>query len=81
MKLITGWTRLGVLVNGDEVELREADEVGADEEPELLALLFALLAVPRVALVLHPHPQLVHLAKVHQDKVDRVPHLEGVKGT
>ena len=53
----------------------EPDEVGADENPEFEPLPLLLLPLPGVALVLHPHPQLVHLRKVELDEVDRVLNL------
>ena len=56
----------------DGVEFGETDEIGADEQTELAALLLAPIAVSRVALMLHPHPQLVHLREVGQDELDRV---------
>lgn len=54
------------------VKFRKAGQVGADQDLELAPLLLALRSIPRVALVLHPYPQLVHLRKVEQDKIDRV---------
>ena len=62
----------------DVVELREPDQVGADQDPELHALAFPPLSLAAVALVLHPDPQLVHLGEVQEDVVDRVLNLEPI---
>ena len=62
----------------DVVELREADEVGAHQDPELEPLLLLPALLPGVTLVLHANPQLVHLGKVQQDEVDRVVNLKRV---
>ena len=62
----------------DVVELREPDQVGADQDPELHALAFPPLPLAAVALVLHPDPQLVHLGEVQLNEVDRVFNLESV---
>ena len=67
-----GQHQRAVRVHVDRVELREAHQVGADEQAELAALLFALLLLTRVALILHAHPELVHLGEVEQDEVNRV---------
>lgn len=58
----------------ERLELRQAHEVHADEEPEVAPLPLATLEFARVAQVLHAHPQLVHLAEVQQHKLDRVRH-------
>lgn len=65
-------THLFVLVHIDPLQLTEADQVGAHQDPQLLPLLLPLLPVSAVALVLHPHPQLVHFCKVEQDEVHGV---------
>ena len=44
------------------------------DERRAPAFLLALLAIARVALVLHSNPQLVHLGEVEVDEVDRVLH-------
>ena len=64
---------LAIFVQRDGFNFREAHEVGADEELELVPLLFPLFPVPRVALVLHSHPQFVHLGKVYENKVHTLP--------
>ena len=56
----------------DALQLTEAYEVGAHQDPQLASLLLASLAIPGVSLVLHSHPQLVHLREVQQDEVDGV---------
>ena len=61
-----------VLVNVDRLELTKSDEVGADEDTQLTAFLFTFLAVTSVTLMLHAHPQLVHLGKVELDEVNGV---------
>ena len=63
---------LPVVVEVDALELAEAHEVGAHQDAQLAPLLLALHLVARVALVLHAHPQLVHLGEVQVDEVDRV---------
>ncbi|KAG7147093.1 hypothetical protein HYQ46_004095 [Verticillium longisporum] len=60
------------LVRLEVDELAQAHNVAADEQLQLLALPRPLLPLARVALVLEAHPQLVHLDKVGEDKVDRV---------
>lgn len=50
-------------------QLTEANQVCSHEDPQLLPLPLPLLPVPTVALVLHSHPQLVHLSKVQQHKI------------
>ena len=52
----------------DGVELRETDKVRPDEDPQLESLLLSPLLLPRVTLVLHTNPQLVHLGKVVKDE-------------
>ena len=61
-----------ILVDVDTLELAEPDEVGSHQDAELLPLTLPLLPVPGVALVLHAHPQLVHLREVEGDEVHRV---------
>lgn len=68
---------LFVLVHVDALQLAEANQVGAHQDPQLLSLLLPLLSVPAVALVLHPHPQLVHFSKVQENKVDGVVDFAG----
>lgn len=53
-------------------QLTEPDQIAAYKQLQLLALFGPLLALPRVALVLQTHPQLVHLDEVCQDETDRV---------
>jgi len=61
---------IGAQVN--TFELAQTLEVGADEDTELATLLLAAFALAGEALVLHADPELVHLDKVGQDKLDRV---------
>lgn len=61
-----------VHVEVDAVELGEADEVRTDEDSEVAALHFALVAVAGVALVLETDPEFVHLDKVCEDKGYRI---------
>lgn len=68
---------LFVFLDVDALELAESDEVGTDEDAQLLSLLLSLLTVTTVALVLHSHPQLIHLGEVQQDKVDGVVDVAG----
>ena len=56
----------------DRLQLTEPDQVCPDKDPQLHPLPLSSLPLPAVALVLHSHPQLVHLGKVEQDKVDAV---------
>ena len=67
-------TNLLVFVHVDALELAEPHEVGADEDAQLAALLLSALSVARMALVLHAHPQFVHLREVEQNEVDGVVH-------
>mmetsp|Transcript_47733 Transcript_47733/g.110644 ORF Transcript_47733/g.110644 Transcript_47733/m.110644 type:complete len:266 (-) Transcript_47733:215-1012(-) len=69
-----GQHRLGVNLERHPLERREADEVGADKDAQLRALALAPLALPHGPLVLHAHPQLVHLAEVGEDERDGVAH-------
>ena len=57
-------------VNG--VKLGETDKVCPDEDPQLESLFLSPLPLPRVALVLHADPKLVHLGKVVKDERDGV---------
>jgi len=57
-------------------QLRKSDQVGTNENPELLPFPLSSLRLPGVTLVLHSHPQLVHLGEVHQNEVDRISHLK-----
>lgn len=50
-------------------QLTEANQVCSHEDPQLLPLPLSLLPVPTVALMLHSHPQFVHLSKVQQHKI------------
>lgn len=68
---------LFVFVHVDALQLAEADQVGAHQDPQLLSLLLPLLSVPAVALMLHPHPQLVHFGKIQENKVDGVVDVAG----
>ncbi len=54
-------------------------EVGADENAKVESLLLPLLLVPCVSLVLHSHPQLIHLGEIEENEVDAVQH-GGVRG-
>lgn len=54
------------------LQLGQTDKVGADEDLQLLALLLAARLLAGMSLVLHPHPQLVHLREVREDEVDGV---------
>ena len=73
-------THLFVDLHIDGLKLAESQQVGAHQQTQLLALALPTLPVPRVALVLHPHPQLVHLGEVEQDEVDRVADLSARPG-
>lgn len=53
-------------------QLTEANQVCSHEDPQLLPLTLPFLSVPTVALVLHSHPEFVHLSKVQQHKIHRV---------
>ena len=68
-------TDLLIELRVDGFELREPHEVGAHEDPQFQPLLLPALLLSRVALVLHAHPQLVHLCKVLQNEVDGVLHV------
>jgi hypothetical protein len=68
----TGQDELAVCIEIDPFELGQADEVGADQDAQVFALNFALLAIPRVARVLQSDPELVHFDKVGEDEADRV---------
>jgi len=60
-------------VKVNAVKLAEANEVGADKDLELTALTLPPLAVLGVALMLHPHPELVHLDEVGQHERECCP--------
>ncbi len=72
-----GEVRAHLLVDGhvDAVELRKASEILSDEQTQLAPLLLPPRLVPHGALVLHPHPQLVHLGEVLKDERDRIVHV------
>jgi len=50
------------------VELREADEIGADQYAKVFTFGLTLLAVARVTLVLKAHPELVHFNEIGENK-------------
>ncbi|KAK3060822.1 hypothetical protein LTR53_019989, partial [Teratosphaeriaceae sp. CCFEE 6253] len=53
-------------------ELTEADQIAANQQLQFLPLLRPLFSFPRWALVLQPHPELVHLHEVRQYEADAV---------
>jgi len=61
-----------VLVNVNRLQLTESNQVCADKNTQFTAFLFTLLAVAGMSLVLHAHPELVHLSKVELNEVNRV---------
>jgi len=67
-----GEHRLRVDVERDAVELAQLHQVSAHEDAQLLPLTLARLAVAHRPLVLHAHPQLVHLREVAQHKRDGI---------
>lgn len=69
-----------VHVDVDALELRQADEICTDKNSQVPSLGFTLLAFSRVALVLQPDPELVHLDEVGQDETDRVLQVTGRPG-
>jgi len=64
-----------VFVKVDRLELRKSYQVGAYKNTQLLPFAFPPFLITWVSLVLHAHPQLVHLREVHQDKVDGISNL------
>merc|ERR1712142_92617 len=56
----------------DGIQFRETDEIGADEKPKFPTLLLSTVAIARMPLMLHAHPQLVHLGEVGQDELDGI---------
>ena len=54
------------------VELREADEICADQNAKVFAFGLTLLAVTRVALVLKAHPELVHFDEICELEADGI---------
>lgn len=62
-------TNLAILVESDTLQLGKPHKIGADQDSQLLSFPLSTLSITRVSLVLHAHPQLVHLRKVHQNKV------------
>ena len=72
---------LGVVIDLNTLELTEADQVGAHEDPELPSLLLSFVLVPGVTLVLHAHPQFVHLSKIQLDEINGVLHCASVRLT
>lgn len=68
---------LFVALHVDTLQLAEAHQIRAHQDPQLLPLPLPLLAVPAVALVLHPHPQLVHLGEVEQHEIHGVADVAG----
>jgi hypothetical protein len=62
----------GILVEFqiDTIQLREPNEVCADQNAKVFALSLALLAIARVSLVLKSHPELVHFDEIGELKTD-----------
>jgi hypothetical protein len=54
----------------DTIQLREPNEVCADQNAKVFALSLALFAVARVSLVLKSHPELVHFDEIGKLKTD-----------
>ncbi len=54
------------------VELREANEIGADQNAKVFPFGLTLLAVARVTLVLKAHPELIHFDEISELEGDRV---------
>lgn len=48
------------------VELREADEIGADQYAKVFTFGLTLLAVARMTLVLKAHPELIHFDEIRE---------------
>ena len=67
-------TNSSVVFSIHSIQLTEPHQVRSNKNPKFLSLTFPLLPFPRVALMLHPDPQLVHLRKIQQDKVDGIFH-------
>ena len=54
------------------LELTQSDEIRSNKDPQFLSLPFPFLFVPRVPLVLHTHPEFVHLGEVELYEVNGV---------
>ena len=67
-----GQHRLLVHLQRHALEAREAEEVRPHQDAQLEPLALALLALAHRPLVLHPHPQLVHLGEVRDDERHRL---------
>lgn len=65
-------THLFVLFHIDAFQLAQSDQISPYKDTQLLPLLLSLFSVPTVSLMLHPHPQFIHLGKIQQDKVNGV---------
>ena len=63
-----------LLVEGGvhSLQLREAHQIGPHQDPELQTFFLPSLTLPCVPLVLHAHPQLVHLIEVVKDECNGV---------
>lgn len=68
---------LFVLFHIDAFQLAQSHQIGPYENPQLLSLLFPLLSVPAVPLMLHSHPQFIHLGEIQQYEVNRVINVAG----
>ena len=76
-----GWeNHLLVQLERHAIELTEPHEVRADENAQLATLRLALLALARVAEMLLPDPQPVHLDKVREHEADAVGQVAGRPG-
>jgi hypothetical protein len=67
-----GENRFLVHLNVNALQLGQTRQVLSNQSRELLTLLLTSLAVADLSLVLHAHPELVHLNKIGQDKLHGV---------
>lgn len=70
-------THLFILFHIDAFQLAQSDQIGPYEDAQLLPLLLSLFSVPTVSLMLHAHPQFIHLGKIQQYKVNGVINVPG----
>lgn len=66
---------LFVFIECDRFQLTQTNQIRANEDFQFFSFPFSPFSVSTVSLMLHPHPQLVHLRKIHEDKVDTVTDL------
>lgn len=72
LKINTANTHLFVHFHVNSLQLAQSNKICADKDPQLLPLTLPFLPVSRVSLMLHPHPQFIHLGEIQQDEINRI---------